>query len=169
MYVGQEINRYLARIENSAGKRIPQAQHENMMNYYDYLSNNLMGLVPGELEYYKLLTLAMGKWFSHLATRDKWGDERDGQRRDLGRALGPRYQRLNALGDKRTQAQAEEWDRLNIAYRRRLGATLGYYLEDASEAKEVGAILGLPVEVKRFDVIDIAFKEAGSAPVGVAI
>jgi len=171
MQVDREINRYLSILENSEGKRVPEAMHQNMMDYYFYLSNNLMALVPGQLEHYKKLTLAMGQWYSYLCSVATWADERAAQRRDLGRALCARYQRLDALGAKRTQAQADEFERLNVAYRRRLGALLGYYLgdADAAECRQVAEALGRPVEVKRFDVTDIAYKDAGRAPAGVAI
>lgn len=171
MRIEQEINRYLRILEDSEGKRVPEAMHQNMLDYYAELSSNLMGLVPGELEHYKKLTIAMGQWYSFLCATALWGDERDAQRRDLGRALCARYQRLDALGSKRTQAQALEFERLNVAYRRRLGALLGYYLSgpDMAECRQVAEALGRPVEVKRFDLADVAFNYAGQQLAGVAI
>ena len=171
MQVEREINRYLAILEKSDGKRVPEAMHQNMIDYYFYLSNNLLALVPGELEHYKKLTIAMGQWYSFLCAVATWGDEREAQRRDLGLALCARYQRLDALGAKRTQAQADEFERLNVAYRRRLGALLGYYLSgpDMAECRQVAEALGRPVEVKRFDLADVAYNYAGQQLAGVII
>ncbi len=171
MQVDREINRYLAILEKSDGKRVPEAMHQNMMDYYFFLSSNLLALVPGQLEHYKKLTIAMGQWYSFLCATATWADEREEQRRDLGRALCARYQRLFALGEKRTQAQAEEFERLNVAYRRRLGALLGHYLSgpDMTECRQVAEALGYPIEVKRFDLADVAFNYAGQQLAGVAI